>query len=113
MFFCLFLVVRGIPALLLYRGVLDLRDRLALGFYSATALPLVVAITTIAIDAGQMRASTAAGLVGAAMLSTLVYPFAGLALRKREAQTEGKGEPGPSGPAPGGEGPLPEPQPAA
>ena len=29
-----------------------------------------------------MRASTAAGLVGAAMLSTLIYPFVGLALRK-------------------------------
>jgi hypothetical protein len=42
----------------------------------------VVAITTITTDAGKMRASTAAGLVGAAMLSTLVFPFVGLALRK-------------------------------
>ena len=82
MFFALFLIVRGAPALLLYRDVLGLRDRFALAFYSATALPLVVAITTIAIDAGKMRASTAAGLVGAAMLSTLVFPFVGLALRK-------------------------------
>ncbi|HEY2715962.1 MAG TPA: cation:proton antiporter [Solirubrobacterales bacterium] len=111
LFFCLFLVIRGAPALLLYRGTLDFRDRLALAFYSATALPLVVAITTIAIDAGKMRASTAAGLIGAAMLSTLVYPFVGLALRKREERAEG--EAGPSGPSPGGEGPLPEPQPAA
>jgi Kef-type K+ transport system membrane component KefB len=109
MFFGLFLVVRGAPALLLYRGVLDLRDRFALAFYSATALPLVVAITTIAIDAGKMRASTAAGLVGAAMLSTLVFPFVGLALRKREEQAEGEAG---SGPSPSEEGPLPEPQPA-
>ena len=50
MFFGLFLVVRGAPALLLYRGVLGARDRAALAFYSATELPLVVAITTIAID---------------------------------------------------------------
>jgi Kef-type K+ transport system membrane component KefB len=82
MFFALFLVVRGVPALLLYRNVLALRDRAALAFYSATELPLVVAITTIAIDAGKMRASTAAGLVGAAMLSTLVFPFVAMALRK-------------------------------
>jgi Kef-type K+ transport system membrane component KefB len=82
MFFGLFLVVRGVPALLLYRGVLKARDRVALAFYCATELPLVVAITTIAVDAGKMRTSTAAGLVGAAMLSTLVYPFVGLALRK-------------------------------
>src|SRR6476659_507702 len=82
MFFVLFLVVRGAPALLLYRGVLSGRDRAALAFYCATELPLVVAITTIAIDAGKMRSSTAAGLVGAAMLSTLIYPFVGLALRR-------------------------------
>jgi Kef-type K+ transport system membrane component KefB len=75
MFFCLFLIVRGTPAMLLYRGVLGARDRAALAFYSATELPLVVAITTIATKTGHMRTSTAAGLVGAAMLSTLILPF--------------------------------------
>ncbi len=92
MFFVLFLVVRGTPALLLYRGVLAARDRAALAFYSATELPLVVAITTLAVDGGHMKASTAAGLVGAAMLSTLVFPFVGLALRKR-SEAEGESEP--------------------
>lgn len=82
MFFGLFLVVRGTPALLLYRHILGARDRAALAFYSATELPLVVAITTIATETGHMKTSTAAGLVGAAMLSTLVFPFVGLALRK-------------------------------
>jgi Kef-type K+ transport system membrane component KefB len=82
MFFCLFLVVRGTPALLLYRGALRSRERLALAFYSATELPLVVAITTLAVDGGHMKSSTAAGLVGAAMLSTLVFPFVGLALKQ-------------------------------
>jgi Kef-type K+ transport system membrane component KefB len=85
LFLGLFLVVRGAPALLLYRGVLNARERAALAFYSATELPLVVAITTIAIDAGEMRASTAAGLVGAAMLSTLIFPFVAMALRKEPA----------------------------
>jgi Kef-type K+ transport system membrane component KefB len=84
LFFGLFLVVRGAPALLLYRGVLDGRERAALAFYSATELPLVVAITTIAVDAGHMKTSTAAGLVGAAMLSTLVFPFAAAALLERD-----------------------------
>jgi Kef-type K+ transport system membrane component KefB len=82
MFFGLFLVVRGVPAMLLYRGVLAARDRAALAFYSATELPLVVAITTIATGTGNMKTSTAAGLVGAAMLSTLVFPFVAMALRK-------------------------------
>jgi Kef-type K+ transport system membrane component KefB len=86
LFFVLFLVVRGTPAMLLYRGVFELRDRAALAFFCATELPLVVAITTLATRAGHMRSSTAAGLVGAAMLSTLVFPFVALALRKDAAE---------------------------
>jgi Kef-type K+ transport system membrane component KefB len=80
-FFLLFLVVRGVPALVLYRGVLDDRGRVALAFFCSTQLPLVLAITTLAQDGGHMRASTAAALVGAAVLSTLVYPILGLRLR--------------------------------
>jgi Kef-type K+ transport system membrane component KefB len=83
LFFVLFLVVRGTPAMLLYRRVLSATERRALAFFSATELPLVVAITTIAVDAGKMRVSTSAGLVGAAMLSTLIFPFIGIALQKR------------------------------
>jgi Kef-type K+ transport system membrane component KefB len=82
MFVGLFLVVRGLPALLLYRSALDLRDRLALAVYSATELPLVVAITTLAIEGGHMRTSTAAGLVGAAILSTLIFPLLGARIRR-------------------------------
>ena len=33
-----------------------------------------------------MKTSTAAGLVGAAMLSTLIFPFVGLALRRARRQ---------------------------
>jgi Kef-type K+ transport system membrane component KefB len=95
MFFGLFLVVRGTPALLLYRSVLGARDRAVLAFYSATELPLVVAITTIATETGHMKTSTAAGLFGAAMLSTLVFPFVGLALRKK-SEAEATGDDGPS-----------------
>jgi Kef-type K+ transport system membrane component KefB len=82
LFLALFLVVRGLPALLLYRGALEARDRVALAVFSATQLPLVVAITTIAMHTGHMRSTTAAALVGAAMLSTLIFPFVGLALRR-------------------------------
>jgi Kef-type K+ transport system membrane component KefB len=82
LFLGLFLVVRGLPAMLLYRGVMDARERMALAVFSATELPLVVAITTIATQTGHMRSTTAAALVGAAMLSTLIFPFVGLALRR-------------------------------
>jgi Kef-type K+ transport system membrane component KefB len=98
LFFVLFLVVRGTPALLLYRKVLSATERRALAFFSATELPLVVAITTIAVDAGKMRTSTSAGLVGAAMLSTLIYPFVGIVLQKRAMAEQGE-EPPPTGAA--------------
>ena len=88
LFLALFLFVRGLPALFLYRRQLTSRDRLALAFFSATQLPLVVAITTVAVDRGHMLSSTAAALVGAGMLSTLLYPMIGIALRKRQAAVE-------------------------
>ena len=81
LFFLLFLLVRGAPALLLYRDVLDARARAALALMCSTQLPLVLAITTLAVETGHMRASTAAALVGAAVLSTLVFPVLGLRLR--------------------------------
>jgi len=81
LFLALFLVVRGLPALLLYRDVLARRDRYALALLSSTQLPLVLAITTLATAEGHMRPSTAAALVGAALLSTLVFPVLGLRLR--------------------------------
>jgi Kef-type K+ transport system membrane component KefB len=83
-FFGLFLVVRGTPALLLYRGVLDARERVSLALFTSTQLPLVLAITTLAQATGHMRSSTAASLVGAAVLSTLVYPILGLRVRGAE-----------------------------
>ena len=82
MFVALFLIVRGVPALLLYRSELGLRDRFALAVYCSTELPLVVAITTLAIDAGKMKSSTAAGLVGAAIISTLIFPLLAARLRR-------------------------------
>jgi Kef-type K+ transport system membrane component KefB len=85
LFFALFLVVRGVPALVLYTDELDRRERLALALFCSTQLPLVLAITTLARETGHMHASTAASLVGAAVLSTLVFPMLGLRLRRGTA----------------------------
>jgi Kef-type K+ transport system membrane component KefB len=81
-FLALFLVVRGLPAMVLYRGVLDGRARRALALFCAAELPLVVAITGLAVEAGRMDGATAASLVGAGILSTLIYPLAALSLRR-------------------------------
>jgi Kef-type K+ transport system membrane component KefB len=86
LFLGMFLLVRGVPVLVLYRHIMVARDRMALALLSATELPLVVAITTLAVGTGHMRTSTSAALVGAAMISTLVFPLAGLRLRQPEAE---------------------------
>jgi Kef-type K+ transport system membrane component KefB len=80
LFLALFLLVRGIPILLYRREIRDGRERWGLALLSATGLPLIVAITTIGVAAGQMRSSTEAALVGAGMLSVIVYPLLGMRL---------------------------------
>lgn len=81
LFLVLFLVVRGGPALLIYRRALARRARIALALMSSTQLPMVLAITDLAVAGGHMRHSTAAALVGAAVLSSLCFPLLGLKLR--------------------------------
>jgi Kef-type K+ transport system membrane component KefB len=84
-FALLFLLVRGAPALVLYRGDLELPERRALALMSASALPLIVAITEVAVEAGNLAEQDAVALVGAGMVSLLVYPLVATALIRRES----------------------------
>jgi len=88
MFLLFFLVVRGVPALLLYRKSLSRQNRTSLAFLSATELPLVVAITTLGLEQHQMRPETAAALVGAAMLSVFIFPLIALSMRRSVPETQ-------------------------
>jgi Kef-type K+ transport system membrane component KefB len=88
-FALLFLVARGLPAFLLYGKDIAREDRLPLALFSAAALPLLVAITQIGLDTHTMRPEVAVSLVGAGMLSVLVYPLLALALRRRGASRGG------------------------
>ena len=65
--------------------MLDRGRRLALAFYSATGLPLIVAVTQIGVQTGRMRSETAAALVAAGMISVFVYPLLGLRQERRAA----------------------------
>ncbi|MET1004507.1 MAG: hypothetical protein ABWX96_03105, partial [Propionibacteriaceae bacterium] len=66
--------VRGLPALLLYRHQLPLRGRIQMMLLTATALPLLVALAKIGLESGTMLPENAAALVGAGVLSVVVYP---------------------------------------
>jgi Kef-type K+ transport system membrane component KefB len=83
LFALLFLLARGLPAWVLSRRDLEDHERTALAFMTAAALPLVVAITEVATANGRLAEDDAAALVGAAMVSLLIYPLVGTALLRR------------------------------
>jgi Kef-type K+ transport system membrane component KefB len=78
-----FLLVRGTPAMLLYRKILGFSDRVALALLSASQLPLVVAITEIGLAEHEMRQETAVALIAAGVLSVLIFPSVAILVRRR------------------------------
>jgi Kef-type K+ transport system membrane component KefB len=81
------LVVRGSPALL-YRRLLDGPHTAIAGIMQATSLPFIVAATAIGIDLGLIDAAASAALIGAGLLSVLIFPLTGLVLLRRAAPAE-------------------------
>ncbi|MFE7843787.1 cation:proton antiporter [Microbacterium sp. NPDC057407] len=74
-------VVRGLPSTLAAPPGSTGRDRLAIAFLGATGLPIIVAVTAIGIDEGILSSAAAALLVGAGMLSVLLFPLIAMSLR--------------------------------
>lgn len=82
-FLLLMLVVRGLPAMVIYRHDLGRRERGALAIIQATALPILVVITEIGLRTDHMTSANAAALVGAGMASVLLFPLIGFAVLGR------------------------------
>jgi Kef-type K+ transport system membrane component KefB len=78
----LLLIVRGLPSLLVYRNDLIVRERVEMTFITATSLPLLIALAEIGEQDGVMLPATAAALVGAGVLSVLIYPLIAVGLYK-------------------------------
>ena len=78
------LLVRGAPALL-YRRYISTRQAAAAGLLQATSLPFLVTATMIGTDLGVVTPVNAAALVGAGVVSVLVFPSAALGLLRRSA----------------------------
>ena len=53
-------------------------------FCTATTLPLIVALTQIGLENGTMLPENAAALVGAGVLSVLVFPLAAVLLDRSD-----------------------------
>ncbi|WP_433504595.1 cation:proton antiporter [Pseudonocardia halophobica] len=82
LFFGLMIAIRGLPALLVYLGVLSPRERIQTALVTATALPLVVALAQIGLRNGTMLPENAAALVGAAVLTVLVLPTVAVSIHR-------------------------------
>jgi len=80
--FALLLVVRGLPSLLVYRRALGARQRAEMTFITATTLPLLIALAEIGERDGVMLPATAAAMVGAGVLSVLIYPLIAVGLQR-------------------------------
>ncbi|HEY5855753.1 MAG TPA: cation:proton antiporter [Aldersonia sp.] len=92
-FIALMLLCRGLPVLIATRwerdggyGVFDIRERTQVALYSATGLPLIVAVTTVAVQAGDMSTGNASVLVAAGAITVLVFPAAALLLGRGEVE---------------------------
>ena len=84
----LLLVVRGLPSMLIYRHDLRPRERVEMTFITATSLPLLIALAEIGQQDGVMLPATAAALVGAGVLSVLIYPLIAVGLYKSRTKAQ-------------------------
>lgn len=82
-FFLLLVAVRGLPAIFLYRHDLAFTQRVQMMLLTATALPLLVALSEIGLSTGEMLPENAAALVGAGVLSVIVLPGLAVTLHRR------------------------------
>jgi Kef-type K+ transport system membrane component KefB len=83
-FLAALIAARGVPAVL-YRRILGPRRTAIAGLMQATSLPFIVAATAIGADLGLIDAAESAALIGAGLLSVLLFPLTGLVLLRSSA----------------------------
>jgi Kef-type K+ transport system membrane component KefB len=103
-FLGLLLAVRGLPCLLIYRGTLPWSQRAQMTLITATTLPLLIALAAIGMQDGVMLPANAAAIVGAGVLSVLVYPTTAVALARRDRGAPSRAAPPARQAAAGGPG---------
>ena len=87
------LVVRGLPGLIASPPGTPAATRGAVVLLGATGLPIIVAVTQIGVEREILSSATAAALVGAGMLTVLIFPALGLAQRRRDTSAVADAEP--------------------
>ena len=62
-------------------------ERVQLMFLTATTLPLLIALTEVGVAKGRMTGAMQASVVGAGVLTVLVFPLVAVTLQRRKAGT--------------------------
>lgn len=81
MFIVLLLIIRALPIFIAQsigkasRALLNVHERLTVSLYCTTALPIIVAVTTVAVNAGAMTSDTAGTLVAAGAVTVFLMPL--------------------------------------
>lgn len=88
-FIALLLMVRGLPILLSLRVSKESRDmafgdQMSVALYCTTALPLIVALTSVAVSSGSMTTDVSSVLVAAGAITVLVMPLLAMAFQRKE-----------------------------
>jgi Kef-type K+ transport system membrane component KefB len=74
MYLALLLLARGLPAMLVYGGLMTRPERLAAGSFQSTNLPFIAAATATGLKLGKISPTDASALVAAGMLSVILHP---------------------------------------
>lgn len=94
-FIALMLLLRGGPVyvasrLTRYPGtdqpVFDVRESTRIGLFGATGLPVIVAVTSVAVNGGHMSTSSASLLVAGGAISVLLFPMIAIRLGESDQQ---------------------------
>ncbi len=87
-FFVMIVLVRGLPVLVAFRD-LERPHPAQVALFSATGLPIIVAVTAVAVDTGSMTPTGQSVVVAAGALTVLTMPL--LALRLHRPAPDGTG----------------------
>ena len=87
-FVVIMLVIRGGSGLLTAPKGAARTDRAALALLTATGLPIIIAVSGIGVERGELTSSLAASLVGAGIITVLLFPLLGLLAHSRTPATD-------------------------
>jgi Kef-type K+ transport system membrane component KefB len=89
LFLLLMVLSRGVPVAL-YRNDLARNERASLVLYTSMGLPILIAVTHIGVETGRMSSEIASALIGAGVISVLMFPALALRLRAGARELPGR-----------------------